>query len=211
MGAIEQSIIYSRLVALDPRLVTPPEILLTEATCLVGRSSECHVVVSDALVSRRHAQIEQRSGHYLLRDLGSVNGTYINGQRLLGAHALRNEDRIGLGALTAVLRFVDPDATQIAAGVLRFDERGQVFFLRGAPLNLPPLQFLLLLHLYQHAGQICSRSSCAQAIWGREYNPEIDQGALDTAFSDLRRAMRQTAPGADLIETRRGLGYLLRL
>ncbi|NTU78605.1 MAG: FHA domain-containing protein [Chloroflexales bacterium] len=211
MSAAQLPVIHSQLIAVELQIVTPHDLLLTASACILGRSSECDVVVREGRVSRRHAQIERRGDHYILSDLGSSNGTYVNGQRLLGQHLLRNEDRIGLGNPTALLRFVDPEATQISAGVLRFDERSQSFVLGGAPLDLPPLQLMLLVHLFQHAGEVCSRSSCAQAIWGRPYDARLDQGALDTALSDLRKALRQADPTVDPIETRRGLGYVLHL
>jgi hypothetical protein len=211
VSAAHHQLLPSHLIALDLQLVRPHELLLNELLCLIGRSPECDVYVERRSISRRHAQIERRSDHYVLSDLESVNGTYINGQRLLAPYRLRNEDHIGLGEARALLRFVDPDATQVAIGVLRLDERSQSFFLSGLRLDLTPLQFLLLRHLYQHAGQVCERQSCALAIWGRDYDSTLDQGALDTAVSDLRRAMRKVDHGSDLIETRRGLGYLLRL
>jgi DNA-binding response OmpR family regulator len=57
---------------------------------------------------------------------------------------------------------------------------------------------------------VCTRESCAQAIWGRDYDPELDTEALDRAISTLRGQLRKIAAKADLIETRRGLGYLLK-
>ncbi len=204
-------ILPSHLIAIEPELIQPHELLLSAPLCLIGRTSDCAVQVRLRSVSRRHAQIERRSDHYVLSDLESINGTYINGQRLLAPYRLRNDDQIGLGDQRALLRFIDPDATQVAVGVLRLDERSQSFFLSGMRLDLSPLQFVLLRHLYQRAGEVCDRKSCALAIWGRDYEPELDQGALDTAVSDLRRAMRKLDPASDLIETRRGLGYLLRL
>lgn len=211
MSAAQLPILHSQLIAIEPQLITPHDLSLSEPVCLIGRAAECSVVVSVMRVSRRHAQIERRSDHYLLADLGSRNGTYVNGLRLLAPHRLRSEDRIGLGDGEALLRFVDPDATQVAEGVLRLDERSQSFYLSGVPLDLAPMQYVLLRHLYQHAGEVCQRNSCALALWGRTYDDDLDRGALDTTVSDLRRAMRRVDPEADLIETRRGVGYLLRL
>ncbi|HMQ32996.1 MAG TPA: FHA domain-containing protein [Chloroflexaceae bacterium] len=202
---------HSQLVALAPEVVTPDTVALSGSVCLIGRSVQCDVVVRVSHVSRRHARIERRSDSFVLSDLESVNGTYVNGQRLLSPHRLRNDDQIGLGYPTALLRFVDPDATQVSAGVLRLDERSQSFYLGGVLLDLSPLQYMLLRHLYQHANEVCPRPSCALAIWGRPYDDDLDRGALDTAVSDLRRSMRRADPAADLIETRRGQGYLLRL
>ena len=73
------------------------------------------------------------------------------------------------------------------------------------------MQFRLLRQLFQHAGDVCSRESCAQAMWGRDYEPGMDASALDQAVSSLRRALRKANPEAKLIETRRDLGYVLTL
>ncbi|MAS94130.1 MAG: hypothetical protein CMO55_13115 [Verrucomicrobiales bacterium] len=59
---------------------------------MIGRSSECQIVVADPRVSRRHAMIRiQDGGHYLF-DLGSFNGSYLNGSRVTAARQLRNGD-----------------------------------------------------------------------------------------------------------------------
>jgi DNA-binding response OmpR family regulator len=111
----------------------------------------------------------------------------------------------------ALLRFFDPDSTAIALTSLRYDERAMSFMLGRQQLDLAPTQFRLLFHLYQHAGNVCTRESCAEAIWGRDYNPGVDAGALDEAISKLRRTLRQVDPTRDLIKSRRGVGYELAL
>ena len=63
---------------------------------LIGRRPGCHLVLSDPNVSRQHAVIERRQEVYWLIDLGSTNGTYVNGQRIQ-RQALRPGDRIRVG------------------------------------------------------------------------------------------------------------------
>jgi pSer/pThr/pTyr-binding forkhead associated (FHA) protein len=198
----------ARLVALIED-VTPAEFPLTGDAHTVGRAPSCDIVVRRQTVSRLHARIVREGPRYVLRDAGSANGTFVNGQPLAGDHLLGNRDTIGLGAAGALLRFVDPDPTVVPASRLRFDERTQSFALGGAPLELPPGQHRLLLHLYRHLGELCTREACAQAIWGRDYDPGLDAEALDRAVSNLRAALRRADPAADLLQTRRGLGYTL--
>jgi hypothetical protein len=62
----------------------------------IGRSSGCDVVLTDDSVSRRHAEIALRGGVCVLRDLGSCNGTLVNGRPVLRAR-LRRGDEIVLG------------------------------------------------------------------------------------------------------------------
>ncbi|MCB0104972.1 MAG: FHA domain-containing protein, partial [Caldilineaceae bacterium] len=189
--------------------VQPAQSVLEADVYTLGRSPLCQIVVQRATVSRLHAKIEREGLRYLLVDAGSANGTFVNSQRLHAPHLLSDRDLIGLGAATALLHFVDPDPTVIPALRLHYDERKMLFSLDNQPLDLTPAQFRLLHHLYQFAGEVCTRESCAEAIWGRDYDPGMDADALDRAFSSLRSQLRRVEPEADLIETRRGLGYVL--
>lgn len=197
------------LVALQPD-VEPSRFQLTDAaSCTLGRAASCVIVVPRGLVSRLHAQIEWVGGHFQLRDLGSVNGTWVNGQRLHEPHPLAHHDLVGLGDATALLSFVDPDATQLSAGRLRYDARQMRFYLGQRPVELTPLQFRLLLHLYQQRGRVCAREECAEAIWGPDFTPGNDATPLDRLVSTTRLALREVNPTTRLIETRPGLGYQL--
>jgi pSer/pThr/pTyr-binding forkhead associated (FHA) protein len=69
----------------------------------VGRSPACDVVLSDDSVSRRHVEIAIRGGVCALRDLGSCNGTYVNGRRVVRAR-LRRGDVLRLGETELRLR-----------------------------------------------------------------------------------------------------------
>jgi pSer/pThr/pTyr-binding forkhead associated (FHA) protein len=69
--------------------------LLSEAT--LGRSPSCEIPLDDAKVSRRHAQVALDGGRVVLRDLGSRNGTWLNGTRLEADAELRTGDRFQLG------------------------------------------------------------------------------------------------------------------
>lgn len=200
----------ARLLALHED-VQPAEIVLEADVYSLGRSPLCQIVVQRSIVSRLHAKIERDGPRYQLVDAGSANGTFLNGKRLSAPHVLSDRDLIGLGAATAVLRFVDPDPTVVPTVRLRYDERQMVFTLGNTPLDLTPAQFRLLHHLYQFAGEVCTRESCAAALWGHDYDPGLDADALDRAFSSLRSQLRRIDPDADLIETRRGLGYVLHL
>jgi hypothetical protein len=64
---------------------------------IIGRMAGSDVVVSDSEVSRRHASITWEEGQPVIRDLGSTNGTFVNGVRLTSPRALRDGDTIGLG------------------------------------------------------------------------------------------------------------------
>jgi sigma-B regulation protein RsbU (phosphoserine phosphatase) len=71
----------------------PTEIVpLRTERLLVGRSRECDLVLPDVLLSRRHAEIEQTPGGWVVRDLGSMNGTRVNDVRIEGERPLGQGD-----------------------------------------------------------------------------------------------------------------------
>ena len=86
---------------------------LTKNEIYIGRDVNNDIVVSDQEVSRKHARLVMQAGGYVLEDLGSTNGTYVNGQRLMGPHVLRTGETVMLGEnVSLVLEAVyDADAT----------------------------------------------------------------------------------------------------
>jgi hypothetical protein len=68
----------------------------------LGRAAECDIVLSDPTVSKRHAELRRRGGDVVLIDLGSTNGTRVNGM-VVRERVLADGDNINVGA--AVLRF----------------------------------------------------------------------------------------------------------
>jgi DNA-binding response OmpR family regulator len=66
-------------------------------------------------------------------------------------------------------------------------------------------------HLYHHAYDLCTRASCAKALWGRDYDPLLDDQALDRMVSNLRQQLHKLVPETEFIVTRRGVGYILIL
>jgi hypothetical protein len=71
---------------------------LGQRVVTVGRLPECPVVVSDANVSRRHCEIRPAGTGYVVVDLGSTNGTKVNGLRIEGEHPLHDADIVSVGS-----------------------------------------------------------------------------------------------------------------
>jgi hypothetical protein len=69
----------------------------------LGRSRQCDIVLSDPNVSRQHAEIRPRGGSWVMTDLGSTNGSRINGRPVEGSEVVRPGDEIELGS--TALRF----------------------------------------------------------------------------------------------------------
>jgi hypothetical protein len=76
---------------------------LADGNNVIGRLAECAVTVSDGNVSRRHAQIHRSGTGFVVSDLGSTNGTFVNGERLIADHRLDDGDIISIGGVN--LRF----------------------------------------------------------------------------------------------------------
>ncbi len=70
---------------------------LTPKTYVLGRAADCDVPIRDKFLSRRHAEISYDSGAWRLRDCGSSNGTFLNGDRVASDQPLTAGDRITLG------------------------------------------------------------------------------------------------------------------
>ena len=86
------------LLLLDgKRLVVGP------AGATMGRSRQCDVMLDDPNVSRTHAEVRPRGGSWVLTDLGSTNGSCLNGRRMEGPEVLKPGDEIEIG--TSLIRF----------------------------------------------------------------------------------------------------------
>ena len=80
----------------------------------IGREG-CDINIADPEVSRRHATIREEGGQVSIEDLGSTNGTYVNGERITGLRALRAGDEVRFG--NTVWRLVAPAAETAASDV----------------------------------------------------------------------------------------------
>jgi len=113
---------------------TPGKVFdLAKDELVIGRDTGSDITISDAEVSRKHARIYAQGGTYVIEDLGSTNGTFVNGQRLMGPHALKSNELIMFGenvGLVFEASAVDMDAT-IAAGP------GQMPGLPPPPIKAP--------------------------------------------------------------------------
>ncbi len=89
-------------------------------TIVIGRGADSDFVIGDRTVSRRHAVLHRAGSRWILEDLGSKNGTRVNGGCVRGWIVVEAGDRLGFGAATAVfepderrlfseLRVEDPD------------------------------------------------------------------------------------------------------
>lgn len=89
----------------------------------IGREASNPIAINDAEVSRKHTQLVFQGGKHIITDLGSTNGTFVNGQRVTGQKILQPGDVVSLGEKISLLyeavREVDPNATIVSSSAAR--------------------------------------------------------------------------------------------
>ncbi len=75
---------------------------------ILGREEDVGISIHDPEVSRRHARISRQAGRYVLEDMNSTNGTYLNGVQITGPQPLHAGDRISMGQTVLVFQ-IEPE------------------------------------------------------------------------------------------------------
>lgn len=102
----------------------------------VGRHPNNTIQLLDRIVSKEHCIVESRAGRFILRDLGSLNGTYINGQRVAGEQWMNEGDEITLGNTRMVFR----DGTGVGPSAPMHFAQGTNPYSPGMGNSAPPRQ-----------------------------------------------------------------------
>jgi hypothetical protein len=79
---------------------------ITSSYAIIGREEGVNIVIQDPEASRRHARISWQGGQFILEDLGSTNGTFINGIQITAPQLLNPGDSIGIGQMAIVFQLV---------------------------------------------------------------------------------------------------------
>lgn len=103
----------SKLVLLQSGEAIPYELDGAEAT--LGRHPDCDIQLQSNMVSRKHARVFEEGGQYYVEDLGSGNGTFLNGKKIEGRTALNHEDRVKLGPLLLRFEAKQPEKAPVPA------------------------------------------------------------------------------------------------
>jgi len=183
---------------------------------VIGRDEDCDVTLPHRPVSRLHAEIRRKGNQYLLRDLDSKNGTYLNGQEIDGSVPLQDGDEIQI-ALRVKLLFVGADATlplvldDTKGPGLRLDKVSRRVWVRGQELT-PPLsvaQYHVLELLCDAEGRVCSRDEIVGVVWGEEGAAGVTEQAIDALIRRLRDRLAELDPEHQYVVTVRGHGFRL--
>lgn len=183
---------------------------------IVGRGHDCHLVLPERQVSRHHIKILRQNGRFLLQDLGSKNGTHLNGRQVQGTVPIQDGDEIQI-ALCVKMLFIGTDATvpltfepTAAAGRLTLDEARRTVIINHKELD-PPLslaQFRLLEMLVQADGAVCGRDEIVEVVWPGTGGEGVSEQAIDALVRRLRDRLAELDDYNYLV-TVRGHGFRL--
>ncbi len=124
---------------------------LAGAETVIGRHPECTFQINSNMVSRKHAKVTKSGETFVVEDLGSGNGTFVNGKKIEGPTPLIHDDRIKLGPI--LLRFewpetalaVPPEARPQPAPKEAAAEQAKTAAKNGLKPALTPLSGFLIL------------------------------------------------------------------
>lgn len=139
---------------------------LDAAVATIGRADSSDIALADPTVSRLHAIVERYSSGWSIRDVGSANGTRVNGERITGERRLLPEDEIGIGSARLFLRLHDIRASTLTLG-------------SEEPPELTPTERRVLLAL------------CRPLLEGQTFPEPATVRSLSEAFVVSEAAIRQ--------------------
>lgn len=181
-------------VKIGPR---PGKAVSFDATVVLGRSESVDVRLDELTVSRRHAEVRRAASGWVVADLGTQNGTYVNGARIAGPTPLKPGDEISMGAVTlgfedaavaaapaqpaAGVKLVEPPASETKAVLARID--ADAIPISPAESALSASLTSRLQFLYDLAGDLggtFDEAAVLERILGRlfELLPEAERGFI---------------------------------
>jgi len=179
------------------------------ASTVIGRASDCDVVLRSTRISRRHAEVIWDGEQFLIKDLDSLNGTALAGAAINEATPITVGDVIDLADCQLRLEFAVRSETEVfvpARHVLTVDAVTREVRVHGLPIALTPKEFRLVALLHARSPAVVAYQDIANEVW-----PELDGAVPEDSIAQLAARLRRklkaaSAPGA-LIANVRGFGY----
>ena len=219
---LERSLVVREAAGVE-RVIPLPATL--DAPLTIGRGEDCAVRLQSPYASRQHARIELRDGEPVLVDLGSRNGTLLNGTRVEGTASLNHGDLIAIGDATIRCQFGGPaseltrtlvfqgatpvESTEPASpDALRVNADTYEVFVGEEPLGrrLSAQEFQLLNYLFQHRERVCTRQELGDSIWGRDH---WDPNMLHRLVHRLKEKLEPNPERPRYVQTIPWVGYRL--
>jgi hypothetical protein len=204
---VEKGILELRAIPLDHRI------------CLLGASTSADVFIDNSYVSRIHVQITEEAGGYMIRDLDSKNGTFVNGTRFQEeGRLLEGGDRVELAEGQVVLRYQVRGVTlsqslapAIDDSALVVEPRSREVWLQGV-LLVPPLfrkEFDVVNVLYQRRGEACSKDYIAAGGWPERDDGDVGDQEIEQTVRRVRLRIEPAPSDPTHVITVRGYAYKL--
>lgn len=150
----------------------PPLRLGSKLPIFIGRHPSCELAIRCDDVSRRHAEVRCENGSFVVYDLESTNGTFVNGAKLEGSHRLMPGDRVEVGSNTITFCEIDAGATPSPAAE---DNEHTIIFERppatklsfgGELSEVPAAAIFQLLEMGSNSGLLeLSSTDGAASVW----------------------------------------------
>lgn len=191
-----------------------------EPVLTIGREQSSTIRIDSLYVSRRHARIEQQGEAIVLVDLGSSNGTEVNGRRVQGTTPLAPGDIVTIGettleclaedmsdGATRTLRAKKPVAPP-PPDLLRVDAQAYEVFTGEQKLErrLSAQEFELLAYLYANRERVCQRHELGDSIWGAG---NWDPNMLHRLVHRLKEKLEPNPEKPRYVQTVPWVGYRL--
>jgi DNA-binding winged helix-turn-helix (wHTH) protein len=186
---------------------------------IIGRGADCDIVVPDRQVSRHHTRIRRNPDGYVVEDLGSKNGTHLNGERLKESVLLQDGDIIQVAlalhftyvGTEATMPLMMSDVTQMGLGRLRMEPQAHRVLIGKVEIDPPlsPPQYRLLELIYRNQDRVVSRDEIAELVWPGTMGVGVSNQAIDALVRRVRDRLSKVDPAHSYIITVRGHGFRL--
>lgn len=180
---------------------------INETEIAIGRSQKCHVVLEDKKASRKHSIIKKDGDKFTVKDLGSANGTLVNGERV-DERELQSGDVLQIGDTQFTFKMVQSDYEQKKAEFIAVPE-SEIPQAAPAPAPLPMAAPIQEMPVFQSEPQVAFQGAPAGASAQPFAAPAAENKSIIGKFLDRYRAMntkQQIIYGALILV---GIYYLL--
>ncbi len=186
---------------------SPPLRLVPEREVVIGRSRGCELMLQAGQASRRHAAVRFEGDHFRVRDLGSTNGTFVNGESLASERVLQPGDRIEIGETIVTFCQVDEamedamhDPGEGETILMARPRSGTREALRGNSEQIPPAAVLQILEMGSQSGLLSVESADGPSSMWLEKGRLIHAETSKSEGFDAATEILQNTSGRFLFE-----------
>jgi len=173
-------------------------------SAILGRHPSCDIVLEEGAVSRQHARVFRDAGMYYVEDLGSRNGTYVNGERIYGQHPLYHNDEVQICEMVFGFDALSDSGagTTFGEGVHRDSRHGSAGRDSLAvadspwPMMVDPSEGLACAPVMSKVDVVCCNQGVRLAV-----NPEVKLRALLEITNNLAKSLELDAVLPKILES----------